>query len=132
MDIAANMQMNMLLQPIEGISWVHYNIFCKSLYTFFYDLFIRMYSNVPKIYIPIFYFSQHVELQDDLAGKLRMIQNVPDYLNYACIAFITLGLILIVWSSYSIFSVCTSQKNKKEEKYEAEMIPIADTNGKVY
>lgn len=91
-----------------------------------------MYSNVPKIYIPIFYFSQHVELPDDLAEKLRMIQNVPDYLNYACIAFITLGLILIVWSSYSIFSVCTSHKNKNKEKYEEEMVPIADTNGKVY
>lgn len=92
-----------------------------------------MYSNVPKIYIPIFYFTQYVGLEDDRAGQLRMIQNVPDYLNYACIAFICLGLILIVWSSYSIFSVCTSQKYKNEDnQYVEEIIPMAETNGKVY
>ncbi|XP_066252479.1 protein peste-like [Euwallacea similis] len=106
MDIGANMQMNMLLQPLQGF---------------------LLYQDVPKIFFPMFYFTQHLELKDDLAEKLRLIQRLPNYFNYASIGLICLGLTLVVWSAYSIFSVCASDKKQVRENC-YEIVPLSDKN----
>lgn len=55
-DIRARMQLNMLLQPIEGFT---------------------LFRDVPRAYIPIFYFDQAVTSNDDLATKIVLIQYIP-------------------------------------------------------
>ncbi|CAG9772833.1 unnamed protein product [Ceutorhynchus assimilis] len=106
MDIGANMQLNMLLQPIRS-------------YT--------MYQDVPKIYVPMFYFSQHVALKDDLAASLRLIQNIPELLNYLSLIFVSLGLIVIVWSAWTIFLVCfQSQSEMKIVNKKFEEVPLKE------
>ncbi|KAL1505376.1 hypothetical protein ABEB36_004959 [Hypothenemus hampei] len=104
MDIGAHMQLNMLLQPITGFS---------------------LYENVQKIFIPMFYFTQHMELKDELAAKLRQIQNLPDYFNYSVFTFIASGLILILWSACSVFSVFY-KRNELENNVYAEAIPFTE------
>lgn len=85
MELSANMQLNMLLQPIQGLS---------------------LYRNMPKIYMPIFYFSQTVELNDDLAIKLRVIQGLPDYLRYSSFFLIVIGIFLTIWAACLMFNFC--------------------------
>ncbi|KAJ8959905.1 hypothetical protein NQ318_011642 [Aromia moschata] len=96
MDIAAAMQVNLLLQPIERLS---------------------LYSNVPKVYVPLFYFTQRLNLTDELASSLRLIQNLPEYSNYTSLILVGLGLICILWG---LCSLCccktTKEKLKIEEK----------------
>ncbi|XP_060529969.1 uncharacterized protein LOC132704160 [Cylas formicarius] len=109
MDIGAQMQLNMLLQPIFGIT---------------------LYSNVQKTFVPIFYFSQHIELKDELAANLRLIQNLPEYENYTSLVFLSLGTILILWGICSI-CCCSIAKDKTNRRCEpkvilAEEVPLSE------
>ncbi|KAF7273084.1 hypothetical protein GWI33_014178 [Rhynchophorus ferrugineus] len=107
MEISANMQMNMLLQPVSGL---------------------RLYRNMPKIFIPVFYLAQTIELKDDLAFNLRIIQGFPDYLRYSSFFFIMSGVSLIVWVVCLLFNFCQPtkviKKNFHEELPLNEKIPI--------
>ncbi|CAH2012386.1 unnamed protein product [Acanthoscelides obtectus] len=100
MEISAKMQVNLLLQPVQHI---------------------RLYENVPKVYIPLFYFTQTVHLRDELAENLRMIQSMPDYANYLVIILCFLGLISVCWALCSFFCC----KDSRQEK----TIKIAKING---
>lgn len=105
MDIGAYMQLNMLLQPIKGFG---------------------LYERVQKIYVPMFYFAQHVGLTDELAANLRIIQSFPEFLQYASLIFGGLGAILIVWGTCSILNVCSpsEDKMKKLQNTLKEEIPL--------
>lgn len=74
------------------------------------NLFFRMYENVPRKFMPVFYFSQRVELRDYIADNLRLIQNLPEYSNYAVIILISLGIGSILWSLCSYFC-CSRTKD---------------------
>ncbi|XP_019763180.2 protein peste isoform X2 [Dendroctonus ponderosae] len=109
MDIGANMQLNMLLEPIRGFA---------------------LYQDVPKVFIPMFYFAQHIELKDDLAANLRLIQRFPEFLTYASISFMALGIVVIVGTVCSMLKVCSSTEGsikKITEKFYEE-IPFQEKN----
>ncbi|XP_050293736.1 uncharacterized protein LOC126734243 [Anthonomus grandis grandis] len=112
MNLQANMQVNMLLQPINRI---------------------RLFSKVPKIFVPMFYFSQFVDLDDNLAANLKLLQRLPDLLNYVSLICIGLGLIVIVWGACVIFKVCKPKapKQKSFEEEFMEEIPINEKNVKI-
>lgn len=63
-----------------------------------------MYENMIKILVPIFYFDQMVEVDDDLAPKIVLIQNLPDLnkkFSFALIVFgsslVAIGIIFMVF-----------------------------------
>nr|CAH7721426.1 unnamed protein product [Callosobruchus chinensis] len=103
MEIYARMQVNMLLQPVNHI---------------------RLYEKVPKVFIPLFYFTQTVHLRDELAANLRMIQSMPDYANYLMLILCLLGLISICWALCSFFW-CRAKHQEKTLK-------IAKINGNTH
>lgn len=70
-----------------------------------------MFEKVPKVFVPIFYFAQNVLLSDDLAANLRMIQNIPEYLQYTAIILVSLGILSILWAVCSCF-FCSRTKDK--------------------
>lgn len=78
----------------------------------------------------MFYFAQHIELKNDLAANLRLIQRFPQFLTYASISFIALGNVLIVGTVCSMFKGCSSThgsiKKITEKLYEE--IPFQDKN----
>ncbi|KAG5899064.1 hypothetical protein JTB14_028235 [Gonioctena quinquepunctata] len=82
MDVQAGMQVNMLLQPIRSIS---------------------MYEDVPKIYVPLFYFSQVVKMAEETAQGLKMFQALPEYATYLSYVLCGLGTISILWAICSCF-----------------------------
>ncbi|KAJ8920037.1 hypothetical protein NQ315_011687 [Exocentrus adspersus] len=90
MNIEAGMQVNMLLQPVK---------------------YINLYENVPKIYVPLFYFVQKVNLTDELAADLRLIQNLPEYSHYTVLISIALGVICVLWTFCSCFC-CSAAKGE--------------------
>ncbi|XP_044271364.1 protein peste-like isoform X1 [Tribolium madens] len=87
-DIGARMQVNVLLQPIEHIT---------------------MYADVPKLFIPLFYFDQSIPATDELASLLIQIQNLPEVSNIAVLILVTLGLASFVWV---VVMYCWSKKRK--------------------
>lgn len=90
MEAAGRMQLNMWMQPVKHIN---------------------LYENVPNMMVPLFYFDQVVELKDDLAVNLRLMQSVPEYFNYLVLILICLGCIMLLWSICSIY-LCRDVKMK--------------------
>ncbi|CAH1112790.1 unnamed protein product [Psylliodes chrysocephalus] len=93
MDIQLVMQINMLLQPIRSV---------------------RLYEKVPKVFLPLFYIKQNVNLKDDIASSLKIIQNFPEYCNYTFYILVGLGCLSIFWAFCSCFWCYTSNKQKFE------------------
>ncbi|XP_050499800.1 protein peste isoform X1 [Diabrotica virgifera virgifera] len=108
MNVQIVMQVNMLLQPIPSI---------------------RIYEKVPKLYIPLFYFTQNIPLADDVASSLRLIQNLPEYSNYIFYILLGLGSMSILWALCSCIWCYTSKQtfhvNGKSKKTHDE-IPLRD------
>nr|XP_023016491.1 protein peste-like isoform X2 [Leptinotarsa decemlineata] len=92
LNVQAGMQVNMLLQPIPKI---------------------RMYDNVPKMFVPLFYFSQNMKLAEYARSQIRMLQNLPEYSNYLFYVLLSLGSILILWAVCSC--ICCSRSTDKFE-----------------
>lgn len=76
-----------------------------------YDFFSSLYENVPKIFVPLFYFVQKVDLSDELASNLRVIQNLPEYFNYTVLILVGLGSVCTLWGLCSCFC-CSTSKDK--------------------
>lgn len=77
-----------------------------------------MYRNVPKFMIPVFYFDQIVRVDDDLASKIKLLQDLPDISWKAALIFQFIGFVLITgvvilnYSFWKIFSI-----NELKTKY---------------
>ena len=54
-----------------------------------------MYSDVPRVFIPLFYYDQNVTMTDELAGKIREVLDLPDLAKKASIGMIISGGIVI-------------------------------------
>lgn len=71
-----------------------------------------MYRDVPKVYIPIFYFDQKISLKDDLATILIIIQNLPDISTIASLILGGLGVMSFFWLG---LKVSCSNPNAREQ-----------------
>ncbi|CAH1156006.1 unnamed protein product [Phaedon cochleariae] len=109
MNIQATMQLNMLLQPIPNI---------------------RLYKNVPRIFVPIFYFTQSVRLTDEIAVSLRLIQNLPVYSNYFFYVLVGLGCISIVTALCSCFCCSKTEDyavdDAEQKKTMYQLVPVKE------
>ncbi|XP_011314748.1 protein croquemort [Fopius arisanus] len=74
-DVAARLQVNILLQP--------------------YD-FVTLFRDVPKIYFPCFWFSMRAGTTEDLASSLRMLLLVPSIGLYSSIIVAIVGGIVLL------------------------------------
>ncbi|XP_019874051.1 protein peste isoform X2 [Aethina tumida] len=103
MDLSAKMQLNFLLQPDDVIS---------------------LYKNVPKIFMPFFYFDQDVRLKDELAENLRLIQNLPDYSLYLSFILISLGILMVIWAICSMFYCRHTKLQSNTQCHAGEEVPL--------
>lgn len=85
MEVQGGMQLNMLLQPVSSI---------------------RLFNKVPRIFLPIFYIIHKVELSDEIAAGLRLIQNLPIYSYYLSGILVSLGCICVFGVIISYFCRC--------------------------
>ncbi|XP_037024619.1 protein croquemort-like [Bradysia coprophila] len=91
-EVNARMQLNVLLQPVTGLA---------------------LYTNVPHIMVPMFWFTQRVELDETLAGRARLAVMLPSVGVYASYGILGLGAILLIvgitltltnkWNSHTRF-----------------------------
>lgn len=74
-EVSAKMQVNILLQPISGLT---------------------IYANVPHIMVPMLWFAQNVELDEHIAQQARLAVNLPFYGVYAAYGILGIGAILLI------------------------------------
>lgn len=73
LDVRAQLQINMLLQPISGFT---------------------MFEKVPKLMVPMMWFTQRATLTPELANQAKMALMLPGLGVYIAIFFGTIGIIL--------------------------------------
>ncbi|GJQ71463.1 putative CD36 family [Trypoxylus dichotomus] len=74
LDLALRMQINILLQPIKNL---------------------RLFQNVPKVFVPLFYFDQKITLEDDILDRIRLVQSLPELAKICSVWIIITGGVLI-------------------------------------
>ncbi|XP_012253563.1 protein croquemort-like [Athalia rosae] len=75
LDVAARLQINILLQPSQ---------------------YINLYKDVPTIYFPMFWFNEHVGITGNLATPLKIFTQLPTIGFYSGIGLIFLGALLVL------------------------------------
>jgi hypothetical protein len=84
----------MLMQPIAGIT---------------------LYENVPRVFVPMLWFEQRVQIPDSEVFKLKMLLNLSIICTSLGILLMVIGLIV---SSCLVYKICTTNIcGKKENKY---------------
>ncbi|KAM8716243.1 hypothetical protein ACLKA7_003171 [Drosophila subpalustris] len=77
LEVAARFQVNMLVEPIEGIT---------------------LYTDVPRIFFPLIWFEQKVRITPELADQLKMLPLVLLAGQIFAGVCLTIGLILLCWT----------------------------------
>lgn len=93
LDVRAQLQINMHLQPVKGI---------------------KMYEKLPNIMVPMMWFTQRATLTPELANQAKMALMLPQLGIYIAIFFGTIGTILIAVFSY----ICIRKWSEAEVPYE--------------
>ncbi|XP_058819875.1 protein croquemort-like [Topomyia yanbarensis] len=92
LDVRAQLQINMLLQPVKGF---------------------KMYEKVPKIMVPMLWFTQRATLTQELANQAKMALVLPELGIYIAIFFGAVGVLL-----GGIFAFVTIRKWSEQVPYE--------------
>ncbi|KAG7213401.1 hypothetical protein KM043_002686 [Ampulex compressa] len=90
LEVAAKLQVNLLLQPSKTIS---------------------LYSNVPKLYFPAFWFEIHVQPTEDMMFGLKQLLSIPSICLYVGLIMALTGCCIV----FAITLLCVVQK-KREDK----------------
>lgn len=90
-------QINMLVQPISGIT---------------------MFANVPKYYIPIFYFNESLTNTEEVFGKLKLAQMTPMIAEVSSWLTIVLGGLIFSISIFMLYVKRIFPLRKKQKSVE--------------
>lgn len=98
LKIAAALQLNLQLEPLEGIKYVYNTV---TIYKTVPSLSLsRMLTNVTKVLMPAFWFKQYAELTEDLASMAKTILIVPNASTYTGYGLLGLGLLILSIAGY--------------------------------
>ncbi|XP_071454600.1 protein croquemort-like isoform X2 [Hetaerina americana] len=114
-DVAARLQINILLQPSKHIS---------------------MYQKVPEVFFPMIWFEQTATMTPEMASSIAKLLGLAEWGVYLCISMLGIGILLIasvvITFIASIFGRKPSQIFKAELKTKPENIhitkPLVPTN----
>ncbi|XP_043270801.1 protein croquemort-like [Venturia canescens] len=102
-DVAARLQVNILLQP---------------------SLTIALFKDVPKIYFPMFWFNLRSGTTEELASSLRQLLMLPDIGSYCSAVMVAIGSLMLVIAAALLYLQRTrDSQNIKSRK-------VAASNGK--
>lgn len=92
LDVAARLQVNILLQPSKFASFM---------------------KNVPTIYFPVFWFSLRAGLPDEMTGQMKMLVMTPSLMHYGSIALLFIGSLFVLGTA--IMCYCHHGKTGSSE-----------------
>lgn len=89
-NIKAQFQVNVLIEPIAGIS---------------------MFRDVPKMFVPMMWFRERATITPELAVKVLLIHNLPVIIVALCYTLAGIGLIM---ATLSIAKLCLSRRRSSD------------------
>ncbi|KAL0266955.1 UNVERIFIED_CONTAM: hypothetical protein PYX00_009357 [Menopon gallinae] len=91
-NIKAQFQVNTLIEPISWLS---------------------MFKDLPKLYIPMFWFRERATITTDLAFKVLLIQKMPSIISGLCYGLAALGLILAFVAAFMFYRKRNKSTNEE-------------------
>lgn len=76
LDVAARLQINILIRPVDGIG---------------------LYQDAPFIFFPVLWFEQKVAINDAMAAEVRMLLKIPMIGYICCGIVIAVGVLMLLW-----------------------------------
>lgn len=76
LDVAARFQLNILIQSHPSIA---------------------LYEDVPRIFLPVLWFEQHVTMKPEFTGEIAQALSIPTTARICGIVMIVLGAIMVAW-----------------------------------
>jgi len=90
LEVAARFQVNMLVEPIQGIS---------------------LYSGIPKIFFPLIWFEQKVRITPEMADQLKVLPVVLMSGQIFAGVCLAIGIILLCWAPVqNLLSTCQNRR----------------------
>ncbi|KAL3269239.1 hypothetical protein HHI36_008320 [Cryptolaemus montrouzieri] len=99
------MQLNMLLQPVEGI---------------------RLFENVQKVFIPIFYFDQKIPIKDHLVTSIKLLQHFPEICTGVSVTLMIAAVIILLGLFVHLYFNCSCAKKTYEIEQVKKPFPIQE------
>lgn len=75
LDVAARLQINMLIRPVD----------------------IKLYEDAPFMFFPVLWFEQKVTIDDTMAAEVRMVVNIPTIGYICCGIVVAVGVLMLLW-----------------------------------
>ncbi|XP_017878842.1 protein croquemort-like [Ceratina calcarata] len=110
--VAANLQINILLEPSKTVS---------------------LFKNVPRVYFPVIWFSLEVDATENFVNDLKKLLAVPSVCIYAAVIMILVGLLIVCGVALIYFLTSrakslTDDKNAKPTERKLELVYIDNDN----
>uniref|UniRef100_A0A182T085 Scavenger receptor class B member 1 n=1 Tax=Anopheles maculatus TaxID=74869 RepID=A0A182T085_9DIPT len=77
LDVAARLQLNIMIEP--------------------YD-YINIFADVPRVFLPVLWFEQHVIMPPELAGEIGQALTIPSIVRVCGIIMVVFGVVLLLWT----------------------------------
>ncbi|XP_075153553.1 protein peste-like [Haematobia irritans] len=89
LEVAARFQVNMLVEPLKGVS---------------------LYEDVPRTFLPLIWFEQRVRITPELASDLKMIPRVLLGGQIFAAILLAIGIVMLVW--FPVQHLCLSRRHR--------------------
>lgn len=92
-DVAARLQVNMLIRPTPNIA---------------------LYEEAPQLFFPVLWFEQKVQINDEMASDIKIASSIPT-IGYICAGILSvIGVLILLWIPFDQFVRQKDEKHNKE------------------
>ncbi|KAG5684261.1 hypothetical protein PVAND_013497 [Polypedilum vanderplanki] len=109
LEVAARFQINLFVEPISAID---------------------LYRDVPKKFMPILWFEQHVKMSKSIANEIKIVLKMPRWGQLVGIAAAVIGfcIVLVIPLKIVIERLCFSHKRRKIRDFDVNGNALLDKN----
>jgi len=100
---------------------------------------ISIYQNVPKTFMPVLWFEQHVKMSSEIADEIKLVLTIPSMGQMMGVAVMLLGFVMVIMLpliNFLIGRCCTKEKDSEKSADEKirlpEVFPLISDKEKIY
>lgn len=110
LEVAARFQINLLLDKIQSIA---------------------LYRDIPRVFVPVLWFEQHVKMSEDIANEIKLVLDLPLMGQIMGVGVSIIGLIILLIIPFLRLCSCSQNRKVKDINSDVLMIEkkVVDVNG---
>jgi hypothetical protein len=101
LEVAARFQINLLLDKIQSIA---------------------LYRDIPRVFVPVLWFEQHVEMSESIANEIKLVLDLPLMGQIMGVVICIIGLITLL--IIPLVRLCSCSQNRKVKDVNSDVLMI--------